>query len=162
MKFRKFGIGQTVRVRSDLTYRGGQAGVVVEQLHGERYGVRFADPCARGGYVVGDMSESEMQTAAEFVAEVLGNGQQWRFSAIEVASLGITIKAALDDDVSLETVLTKCGAKIDRNQVDEFPDVRVWVFGDGSAIVSAGAGWDVRATGCQWHCWAGAGCSCED
>jgi len=162
MKFKKFGIGQTVRVRSDLTYRGGQAGVVVEQLQGKRYGVRFAEPGARDGHVVGDMNESELQTAAEFVAEVLSNGKQWRFTALEVARLGITVKAVLDDDFSLETVLTKCGATIDRSQIDEFPDVRVWQFGDNSAIVAAGAGWDVRADGCQWHCWAGAGCSCED
>lgn len=161
---KKFSLGQTVRVRSDLLYRGGQAGVVAEHLDGRRYGVRFAEPGAHGGAITGDMHESELRTAAEFITEALDDGQRWRFDAATVAPLGIRYKneTAEDDGISFEDVMRQMGGNLDHGQRDEFPDVSVWIFGDGSAIVAAGDGWDMRAAGCDWHCWAGAGCRCEE
>lgn len=162
---RKFAIGQVVRVRSDLDYRGGQSGKVVELLADDRYGVRFAEPGTHNGTIIGDMAEAELQTAAEFIADALVDGQRWRFGTETAATLGIRYKneiEGVDDGISFEDVMRRMGGRLDHEQRAEFPDIVVWVFGDGSAIVATDGGWDMRATGCQWHCWAGAGCECED
>lgn len=161
---RKFRLGQAVRVRIDQTYRGGDAGVVAEFLVDKRYGVRFVEPGAHKGHVTADMNESELQTAAEFIADALSDGSKWRFSAGTVEGLGIRYKneTADDDGISFEDVMRRMGGQVDVAQHDEFPDVNVWIFGDGSAIAACGDGWDVRAAGCEYHCWAGAGCRCSE
>jgi hypothetical protein len=61
------------------------------------------------------------------------------------------------DGQTLRALVDAAGGRV---QHPRSPGFEVFVFADGSAIVDAGGGWDLRADGCSEHCWAGVGCEC--
>ena len=108
-----------------------------------------------------------MGTKAEQIAEALADGQQWLWmpDALDgIVKLRTSPAWPTSDDESgalqLEDVLRACGGKLDWMQRDQFGDVSVFEFNDGSAIAMVGNAWDARADGCEWHCWDGHGCDC--
>ena len=63
------------------------------------------------------------------------------------------------DDVSGNTLDEICrdrGATVSKHH-----GTVVYEFEDGSAIVDEGCAWDIRAEGCDNHCWDGGGEGCH-
>lgn len=87
---------------------------------------------------------TKMSTAQEISALLDDNGQ--RFERDD----GTNIDALCDQRNG--TWSYRDGYGTDTYRID---------FGDGSAIVVAGAGWDLAPKGCEQFCWAGEGCQCK-
>ena len=70
------------------------------------------------------------------------------------------------DERSLDSLCKTLGGSLTHERDERGERVTegasAWEFDDGSAIVSAGNGWDVRAEGCNEFCWDGVGCTCDD
>lgn len=83
-----------------------------------------------------------MTSAQRISDELNNNGQQW------VTDI---------DETSLETLCQRLDADY---WYSNALDLGRSEFADGSAIISNGACWDLRADDCEEWCMAGIGCTC--
>jgi hypothetical protein len=85
---------------------------------------------------------------AERVAAMLGDNGDAHATRLKIEELRCD---------SLAVLCISEGARYERDG-----EWFVFAWRDGSAIVQSDSGaWDIRAPGCERHCWAGAKCRCS-